>query len=277
MVWRDPAVLELCRRHGEHDPEALIVRLCRELVAACPTEHGPSPLAVLGSIRLVRGCESGRVPPGTNCSGLLVPQDGGYRVIVNADEPEERRHYSFGHEIVHTFFREVRPGVTPSAEEELLCEIGAAELTMPAARFIPVLAKHALSFALFEALQQEFGVSFEASARRALSLTDESACFFVAALARTRAQEHQDRGEAILRLVSWAPSRTWPDDQNYKNLPVATDSLIAHTFANLDERSGRGVLGIPFNSTEYELDTRGYAYPRGAVIDHRQVVVLAKV
>lgn len=277
MAWRDPVVLELCNRHGESDPEALIVRLCRELLDEYPTDQGPTPLNVLGSIRLIRECVAGDIPVGTSCSGLLVPNDGGYNVIVKADEPEERRHFSFAHEIVHTFFREVSPGdVDPSIEEERLCDIGAAESTMPTLRFKGRMKDQPLSLTLIDDLHQEFGTSFEASGRRTLSLTSESACLFVASSTRTRRQEQLDRGEATLRITRWTSSKAWPDDRNYKNLPVAGDSIIGETFVNLDERTGRGRLGIRFCPTEYDIEARGYAYQRGSKLDHRQVVALAK-
>ena len=64
--------------------------------------------------------------------------------------------------------------------------------------------------------------------------------------------------------------------RNYKNLPVAGDSIIGETFVNLDERTGRGRLGIRFCPTEYDIEARGYAYQRGSKLDHRQVVALAK-
>ena len=91
MDWHDPVVLELCERNGETDPTILISRLCRELADEVSTNHGPTPLDVLGSIRLIRECVPGHIPLGTGCSGLLLPDNGGYRVIVNAEEPPERR------------------------------------------------------------------------------------------------------------------------------------------------------------------------------------------
>jgi Uncharacterised protein family (UPF0261) len=65
-AWADPVVLELCRRHGEADPERLIVALCEELLARCPTDRGPSPLRVLGSCRgsAMSGMSSSTPRPG---------------------------------------------------------------------------------------------------------------------------------------------------------------------------------------------------------------------
>ena len=115
-TWTDPVVLELCRRHGEPDPKRLILRLCQELLAECPTDRGPSPLAVLASCRGVRACRSGLIHTAAGCSGLLIPVDGGFEILVCSSQPEGRQNFSIAHEIIHTFFREVRPAATPSAE-----------------------------------------------------------------------------------------------------------------------------------------------------------------
>ena len=277
MITRDPVVAKFCERHGETDAEALVVRLCRELLAECSTEAGPSPLNVLGSVRSIRACRSEHIAPGAGCSGYLVPKNGGYEVIVNADEPEERQWFSFAHEIVHTFFREVCPNVpNPSQEEERLCDVGAAELTMPLERFTKGMQGQILTLGLIDELHEEFHVSFEASGRRALHNTDEAACLFVAALARTKDQDPNNGGEPKLRLVRWTPSQTWPDRGSYKNRPIADDCIIAESFSKLEARSGRGKLGVPFNSSVYNIETRAYEYPRGAVANYRQVVALAK-
>ena len=277
MTRQDPIVTSFCEHHGETNAEALILRACRELLAECATEQGPTPLRVLGSFRGVRDCRPGEIPAASGCSGLLVPTNGGYEVIVNAEEPEERQWFSFAHEIVHTFFREVCPNVSnPSGEEERLCDIGAAELTMPLERFRAEMHGTILSLALIDQLHEEFDVSFEAAGRRALAITDEAACLFVASLARTNDQELKNAGEPVLRLVRWTSSQSWPDKQTYKNRPIDDDSIIAGSFASLDSRSGRGNLGVPCNSSVYDIETRSYEYQRGAVVKHRQVVALAK-
>jgi hypothetical protein len=235
MTAKDPAVVKFCEVHGETDAEALIVRLCRELVDECSTEQGPSPLNVLGSVRSVRDCRSEHIAIGTGCSGLLVPKNGGYEVVVNADEPEERQWFSFAHEIVHTFFREAYPNIAqPSPEEEYLCDVGAAELTMPLERFRKEMEGQALTLGLIDELHEEFRVSFEAAGRRALHAADEAACLFIAALARTKDQDLKNVGDPILRLVSWKASQTWPDERSYKNMPIDDDCIIGESFSNLD-------------------------------------------
>lgn len=278
MVWKDPVVLEFCEKYGEADAEIVILRLCLELLAECPTERGPSPLAVLGSVRGIRGHYIGVIPQDASCSGLLIPKDGGYEVILNIEEPKERQHFSFAHEIVHTFFREIQPRVSePSKEEERLCDIGAAELTMPSARFGAQMKDGSLCLELIDQLQEEFGVSFEAAGRRMLGMTDLAACMFIVSLARTKDQEIKNIGEPTLRIVAWSPSLNWPDKRSYKNLPITTDCIIAESFFDMDNRDGTGNLGVPFSSVVYDIETRSYEYQRGSILNYRQVVALAKL
>ena len=140
----------------------------------------------------------------------------------------------------HTFFREIDPNGRPGAEEEKLCDIGAAELTMPAARFSHRMQDELLCFSTIEGINQEFGTSFEAAARRSLVLTDEPGVSLVASPARPKSRSNRIEGEAVLRIVSWTASSTWPEDQSYKNHAVRDDSIIGQSFTHQDERTGMG-------------------------------------
>ena len=261
MNITDP-VAALCGYHGESDPEQLILKLCRELTSQCPTEAGPAPLLVLASCQGVRRIHREPIRPETGCSGFLVPSDGGYETTVNSAEPSERQNFSIAHEIIHTFFRDACSCSTATEREEQLCDLGAAELTMPADRFAAHLARAGLSLAAIDSAKAEFAVSFEAAGRRAVTLTPESACLFIAALGRTLKQERTNTGEPVLRVVRWRASPSWPNPRGYRNRPVEPASLIGQAFAHQDERRGRARLGLPFDPATYQLEARGYGYPR---------------
>jgi IrrE N-terminal-like domain len=265
----------LCRRHGEPDPEQLIVRLCEELLAECPTDRGPAPLPVLGSCRGVRAYRSELIHPVVGCSGLLIPVDGGYEVIVCSGQPEGRQNFSTAHEIVHTFFREVRPSATPSAEEEDLCNLGAATLTMPAGRFSPFLAARPLSFATLEECQREFAVSLVAAGRRAMVLTDLSACLSIAAPATPEVGSRACTPE--LRIAKWWWSGRWPfPGSSHVDLPIVQGSVISEVFTHRDQRAERGDLGLARCTGTYDVEAREYGYLLPGNLERRQVLALAR-
>lgn len=198
---------------------------------------------MLASCRGVRACRSGLIHAAAGCSGLLIPVDGGYEILVCSSQPEGRRNFSTAHEIIHTFFREVRPAATPSAEEGKLCNLGAAALTMPAARFSPFLAARPLCFATIQECQREFAVSLVAAGRRAMALTDLSSCLLIAAPAETKISFRSDAPE--LQITRWWWSDRWPfPESSHIGLPVIQGSVISEVFTHRDQRAERGGLGV---------------------------------
>lgn len=231
---------------------------------------------MLGSCRGVRDIKYQLIKPETGCSGLLIPHDGGYVIVVSRIEPEGRQFFSIGHEIVHTYFREVCPcpTATPSREEERLCDIGATALTMPTARFAPFMAARPLSLAAIDECRREFAVSATAAGRRAMELTDVSACLFAGEMARTLKQIRCGTGTPDLRITRWWQSARWPFNDGHLNRPVSPESLIGQAFVHQDHRVGQGSLGIPFRAGVYEIDARGFTYPLGT--GDRRVLALAR-
>jgi len=277
MMYQDPVVLELCRRHGEPDPEVLIVRLCEELAAEYPTTSGPSPLRKMGSSRLIRDVHRRPITPrvGSTCSGYLYVVNGGYEVTVNAHESEERQAFSEAHEIVHTFFREVRPDCIPSKEEERLCELGASILMMPTERVRRFLNGVGLSLDGLAACGTEFGASLDASGCRALAVTEESACFLVGTIKRKKDEEERNTGEPRLRVHHWNASPSWPDQGTYLNLPFKSGSLVAEAFDHEDYREGHTTLGTYVRDGIYDIEARGYSFTKPSLNDGGAAVVVA--
>jgi IrrE N-terminal-like domain len=209
------------------------------------------------------------------CSGLLIPVDGGYEILVCSGQTEGRRNFSIAHEIIHTFFRDMRPTATPSAEEEELCNIGAATLTMPAARFRPFLAARPLCFAALEECQREFAVSLVAAGRRAMALTDLPACLFIAAPVTTEASSRASTPE--LRVAKWWWSDRWPfPGSSHIGIPVVQGSVIGEVFAHRDQRAERGGLGVDCCAGTYDVEAREYGYLLPGNLERRQVLALAR-
>jgi hypothetical protein len=108
----------------------------------------------------------------------LVPTGNGRVVIrVNSDRPETRIRFSVGHEITHTFFpnyqiktwcrtdARFRNRNNPDDLLEMLCDIGAAELILPAPWFIDD-ASAVVTCSELAALAQKYIASREATLRR---------------------------------------------------------------------------------------------------------------
>ena len=67
------SVAALCPHRHETDPEQLILRLYRELLAEYPTEVGPTPLRVLGSCREYAATTAGQSTPRPAAPGCSSP------------------------------------------------------------------------------------------------------------------------------------------------------------------------------------------------------------
>lgn len=260
MATSEPAVRALCEHHQNLYPSALITRLCQELLAHQSTEAGPTPLRVLGSVRGIRDVRYAALASGSECSGLLIPQDGGYVVVLDEHDSPGRNHRSLGHEIVHSYFREVHPG-PPGAQEERLCEIGATELTMPANRVAAVMSSQPeVTFEFIAKFASELNVSKGAAARRLADLSQTPVCYIVAALRRTKQQEEDDRGSPTLRVASWACSQSWPERRPYIGLSIEPDSLIGQAFKARDSRVGRGDPAIHHRCGTFGIEAAGYEF-----------------
>ena len=169
----------------------------------------------------------------------------------------------------------MRPAATPSAEEEKLCNLGAATLTMPAAHFGPFLAARLLCFATIEECQREFAVSLVAAGRRAMALTDLSACLLIAAPAKTEVSFRA--GAPELRIAKWWWSDRWPfPNSSHVDLPVIQGSVIDEVFAHRDQRADRGGLGIASCAGTYDVEAREYGYLLPGSFERRQVLALAR-
>lgn len=178
--------------------------------------------------------------------------------------------------ILHTYFRDIDPYGKPSKEEEELCDFGAAALTMPEGRFRTYMSRRPLSLSLIDDCKTEFAVSFIAAGRRAVSFSEESACLFIAEMCLTNQERRTGRGTPALRVTRWWRSPSWPDAGGYFHKPIVVGSTLSEAFEHQDGRSHRGSLGIAFCGGVYEVEARGYGYPKPGKPNHSQVVALAR-
>ncbi len=179
MPWCHPGILALLERNAfTRDPFEAIRSSTRAVVTHAVSLGWSGPpfdvelLASLNDLRIetVESLGDGR-------DAACIPG----AILVSRRCPPNRRRYSIAHEIVHQFipndhgtdrFDDLPTKVKEVAigELERLCQVGAAELILPAAAFQETLAPQPISIPRLEALAEVFDVSTEAAARRAVDL-----------------------------------------------------------------------------------------------------------
>lgn len=228
--WRHKSVLALLRSHGAKDPTDIIRRKARDLVQRAKAKgwSGPpfDPL-LLASLLGIRCRPSATL---FSAEAQLSPQPGRQLLLeFNPDRPDGRRNYSVCHEIVHTFFddcyelvhqRKTRPfQFDPDQEVELLCQIGASELLMPAQEFAIDLASRPFSLEAVPSLTIRYAASREAVIRRMVHVGGYTcaAAFFSRRLSpREKSTARQPRLIADsapapkMRIIYSVPSHDFP-------------------------------------------------------------------
>jgi IrrE N-terminal-like domain len=184
--WTEPLVVKLIERHRGRPPEQIIEGHAERLRRDAQQDSLPIDV---GLIATVAGIKRRR---GTwDFAGRIYADGDGQLVMdLNDRDGDERQRFTCGHELMHLAFpgfkREARyrletrqPGEHPrNAEEEFLCDLGAAALLMPAelvsgAYFIEK------GLAEMERLADDAQVSLEAAGNQLVSLADQPAAFLV--------------------------------------------------------------------------------------------------
>jgi Zn-dependent peptidase ImmA (M78 family)/O-acetyl-ADP-ribose deacetylase (regulator of RNase III) len=174
----------------ETDPVALIERRARDMALTAMEEgwagppYDPFELAERQGISVVAREELE--------DARLVPLRSGLTQIeFNPHRRPARIRFSVAHELGHLLFPDHRDGVRyrdashrgdrhDAWQLELLCNVAAAELLMPAGAF-PRDRAEDLSLVRLLDLRAQFGVSTEALLRRIVKLTDRAVSLFAAA------------------------------------------------------------------------------------------------
>jgi Zn-dependent peptidase ImmA (M78 family) len=105
--------------------------------------------------------------------GRLIPYAGGFIIELRKDRSHERKNFTLAHELAHTFFYESVPSIKYRAlastqphhdpDEEMLCNIAAAEMLMPSAVFSKIARDYSVSPQSLQELAQLFGTSLIAT------------------------------------------------------------------------------------------------------------------
>jgi len=152
------------------------------------------------------------IPKGDLPDARIVPAGAKRaRIEFNPNRPAGRLRFSLAHEIAHTFFPDCLDEIrhrsrrnTPVADNwqlELLCNVAAAELIMPAGT-LDEMRNQSLSVDRLMDLRKQYDVSTEAMFLRAVRLTNQPCAVFSSA--RT-----QDEPDSEFRIDYVVPSRSW--------------------------------------------------------------------
>src|SRR6266550_1543742 len=171
----DSVVAAFLRRYGGNDPEAVIRRLCTRLLH----EAGATVPVDMRMLASFRGVAEVAVVDQDEAGCIYFSGD---RLVIQTRraDSEQRRRFTIGHEISHTFFpgfqdeRRSRSDATVgrydrSRTEEYLCDLGAAELLLPRTEIRPRLRRHVDLGTVIE-LAAVFESTIEATALRVAAL-----------------------------------------------------------------------------------------------------------
>lgn len=161
----------------------------------------------------------------------LTKRDGTSTIIVNELERRERQRFSACHEIGHIVLelssnhKETPPWSYAKREEnEIACDIFAAELLMPYDQFKADVDKAEPSFELVDRLRTKYVTSFAATASRVAAVTDYP-CAFVTM--NSSVIRHASRSVALRTLSAWIVPKS----------PIPGGS-VAHQLVKDGQRSG---------------------------------------
>src|SRR5258708_5379239 len=181
---RDDVITAFLRRHGGTDPEVVIRRLCGELLA----EAGASVPVDMRMLASFCGVAEVAVTDQDEAGCIYFT---GERLVIRTRgaDSEQRRRFTVGHEINHTFFPGFRDERRSRADaavgrfdrsqtEEYLCDVGAAELLLPRPEVVPRLRGHLDLDAVVD-LAALFEATIEATALRVAALCGRPAAVAV--------------------------------------------------------------------------------------------------
>lgn len=224
--WTHPSVRALAANVGVDDPVVAIRQKAVDCIARARRFGWSGPPFCPQQLASILGIKCQPAAGLFSEEAQLSPRAGRQLLLeFNPDRPDGRRNYSICHEITHTFFDDCydrvhfrktnkRPRYGPEDEIELLCQIGAAELLMPATEFEADLETRAFCLETMLDLRTIYVASKEAVLRRMISLGGRtSAAVFLNRRNSPNEQKRVRAGAAIpmkMRIVYVATSDDFP-------------------------------------------------------------------
>lgn len=187
IKWTHPSVLRLLAREAHGDPFAWTERRAREISLEAIENGWSGP--PYDSFELADALGIEVVARQDLDDARLISIDGRPRIEFNPQRGPTRIRFSVAHEIGHFLFddyaeraryRDMDQHGTDDWQLEILCNVAAAELLMPAGA-LPIRDASDLNLIRLLDLRSKFGVSTEALLRRVVRLTAHPTCLFAAA------------------------------------------------------------------------------------------------
>jgi hypothetical protein len=251
--------------------EALVVDLAAGLVELLDLELPTDP-AIVASYQGISRIERRPMP----WAGCLVEEHGELVIRIRSTDTPGRQRFTTFHEVAHTFLPGFRHApqyrcapLSPKARQdhtEMLCDLAASELLMPTRHVLRIVKESAFDLEAVGDLADECEASFEAAARRFVSLWPER-CLFLRMDVTTKPRDRD--GEPKLRVVSTLANGSWPFIPPYKSvsdnhtLRECLDGAAVDCVTDLDDlvKASLGPLEVharhyPFIDSEGELHDR---------------------
>ena len=205
--WTDESVVAFARRE---DPIERMERAAREAVLAAVDEGWRGPPFDPIELASIRGIVIR--PNAAVADARVFWVNGRFEIEYNPHRPRGRVNFSIAHEIAHTFFEDCAKDVQHRSRAkwdkrrwqlELLCNVGAAEITMPVGSF-PSAASAVVTIEEMMKLRKKYQVSAEAILIRLVKLASSR----VACFSATRMRKE---GRATYRIDYRIGSAHWPE------------------------------------------------------------------
>lgn len=184
MKWTHPSVVAFAKKA---DPVEEILRATREVVLKAIEDGWNGP--PFDPFELASHLELRVVPSQEVRDAMLVPDGRRFRLEFNPDQPRRRIRFSIAHEIAHTLFPDCKDQVRHRVRREamrddewqleMLCNIAASELLMPAGE-LPIGSQARLGIDELIELRDQFDVSLETILLRVVRLERRNCFVFVA-------------------------------------------------------------------------------------------------
>jgi len=224
--WTHPSVVRVVEKHSVRDPYAWIEHRARELALTAMERGWAGPPYDAFELAEALGVE---VVARQDLDDARLVQAGGQpRIEFNPQRRPARIRFSIAHELGHylfedyaerTRYRDLEQRRDDDWQLEVLCNVAAAELLMPAGA-LPISEASDLDLIRLVDERQRFGVSMEALLRRVVRLTNGAAAIFAAA----RLDD-----APTFRIDYTVPSRAWRPPVSPGD--VISDSVLARCTA----------------------------------------------